>query len=102
MRFSLLLLCSNLLLLAQTTPDKPEKGVLAGKVLNSVTDEPVRKAQVALMNMRDRKSTRLNSSHLGISYAVFCLKKKNNPRPPNALLVDPHRPRRKLPHPQDR
>src|SRR5205814_8961632 len=28
---------------------------------------------------RDRKSTRLNSSHLGISYAVFCLKKKNNP-----------------------
>src|SRR5262245_62813103 len=28
---------------------------------------------------RDRKSTRLNSSHLGISYAVFCLKKKNTP-----------------------
>src|SRR5436853_1501468 len=27
--------------------------------------------------LRDRKSTRLNSSHLGISYAVFCLKKKN-------------------------
>src|SRR5258705_6059357 len=27
---------------------------------------------------KDRKSTRLNSSHLGISYAVFCLKKKNN------------------------
>src|SRR5436853_4876346 len=27
---------------------------------------------------RDRKSTRLNSSHLGISYADFCLKKKNN------------------------
>src|SRR5256885_7166442 len=26
---------------------------------------------------RDRKSTRLNSSHLVISYAVFCLKKKN-------------------------
>src|SRR5947199_2888752 len=26
---------------------------------------------------RDRKSTRLNSSYLGISYAVFCLKKKN-------------------------
>src|ERR1022692_760263 len=28
----------------------------------------------------DRKSTRLNSSHLVISYAVFCLKKKNNMR----------------------
>src|SRR5258705_9082367 len=26
--------------------------------------------------LSDRKSTRLNSSHLGISYAVFCLKKK--------------------------
>src|ERR1035438_10072486 len=28
------------------------------------------------INWPDRKSTRLNSSHLGISYAVFCLKKK--------------------------
>src|SRR5215510_85154 len=27
---------------------------------------------------RDRKSTRLNSSHVAISYAVFCLKKKND------------------------
>src|SRR5438045_6567140 len=34
---------------------------------NGVVDE---------MGMQDRKSTRLNSSHLGISYAVFCLKKK--------------------------
>src|SRR5262245_64000508 len=30
--------------------------------------------------VRDRKSTRLNSSHLGISYAVFCLKKKKKTR----------------------
>src|SRR5262245_63768142 len=30
----------------------------------------------------DRKSTRLNSSHLGISYAVFCLKKKKFDSPP--------------------
>src|SRR5437899_10178032 len=30
---------------------------------------------------RDRKSTRLNSSHLGISYAVFCLKKKIKNQP---------------------
>src|SRR5205814_8644816 len=29
-----------------------------------------------MTNIIDRKSTRLNSSHLGISYAVFCLKKK--------------------------
>src|SRR5256885_9777107 len=32
----------------------------------------------ALHVSEDRKSTRLNSSHLVISYAVFCLKKKNN------------------------
>src|SRR5690606_41134935 len=32
--------------------------------------------------VRDRKSTRLNSSHVKISYAVFCLKKK---KPPSAL-----------------
>src|SRR5947209_10108148 len=30
---------------------------------------------------RDRKSTRLNSSHANISYAVFCLKKKNKSTP---------------------
>src|SRR5688572_32586714 len=30
---------------------------------------------------RDRKSTRLNSSHSQISYAVFCLKKKNKEKP---------------------
>src|SRR5256885_4893475 len=34
----------------------------------------------ALFKFRDRKSTRLNSSHLVISYAVFCLKKKQNPQ----------------------
>src|SRR3712207_7091264 len=31
-----------------------------------------------LVELRDRKSTRLNSSHANISYAVFCLKKKQN------------------------
>src|SRR3712207_7027164 len=33
----------------------------------------------AMENALDRKSTRLNSSHANISYAVFCLKKKNVP-----------------------
>src|SRR3712207_6906494 len=33
-------------------------------------------AQAAIYYARDRKSTRLNSSHANISYAVFCLKKK--------------------------
>src|ERR1022692_519812 len=36
----------------------------------------------------DRKSTRLNSSHLVISYAVFCLKKKTNPVHGRALRVE--------------
>src|SRR5437899_4810719 len=35
-----------------------------------------RKPDFSAAARRDRKSTRLNSSHLGISYAVFCLKKK--------------------------
>src|SRR3712207_7587968 len=34
----------------------------------------------------DRKSTRLNSSHANISYAVFCLKKKKNTIPSTTLL----------------
>src|SRR5438874_7096033 len=38
--------------------------------------DPNRSANLALL--QDRKSTRLNSSHVEISYAVFCLKKKNN------------------------
>src|SRR2546430_7937102 len=49
---------------------------------------------------QDRKSTRLNSSHSQISYAVFCLKKKPQPRPDdpstappiNADLLLPQRP----------
>src|SRR3712207_8201054 len=36
----------------------------------------IRPQEIAL-KVRDRKSTRLNSSHANISYAVFCLKKKN-------------------------
>src|SRR3712207_7773826 len=40
---------------------------------------PLREAGHAVEQQpRDRKSTRLNSSHANISYAVFCLKKKNN------------------------
>src|SRR3989454_4118966 len=41
---------------------------------------------------RDRKSTRLNSSHLVISYAVFCLKKKKK-------KITHHHPRVEAPHP---
>src|SRR2546426_4505472 len=38
--------------------------------------DPGHAAQCFVEQVRDRKSTRLNSSHLVISYAVFCLKKK--------------------------
>src|SRR5256885_12662862 len=37
----------------------------------------------------DRKSTRLNSSHLVISYAVFCLKKKKGSKHPKANPIQP-------------
>src|SRR5437868_11837577 len=37
--------------------------------------------------MEDRKSTRLNSSHVSISYAVFCLKKKNNKQSKRSLWI---------------
>src|SRR3712207_7186870 len=37
-------------------------------------------ARAEAVDGEDRKSTRLNSSHANISYAVFCLKKKNTPR----------------------
>src|SRR3712207_8754648 len=50
----------------------PEVDLAAGR------DDACRQGEVVLQ--QDRKSTRLNSSHANISYAVFCLKKKNNYR----------------------
>src|SRR5438045_8050387 len=41
------------------------------------------RAQACSRSEADRKSTRLNSSHLGISYAVFCLKKKKKKKTKN-------------------
>ena len=57
---------SNLLSLQNTSKllDTTSTRLSTGKKVNSALDNP------------DRKSTRLNSSHLDISYAVFCLKKK--------------------------
>src|SRR2546430_10228119 len=51
--------------------------------------EPGRPEEI-LERMRgeDRKSTRLNSSHSQISYAVFCLKKKNSFCPPHSRTTD--------------
>src|SRR3989442_4844487 len=50
----------------------------------------VRKADPAVsVDVRDRKSTRLNSSHVRISYAVFCLKKKKTHAPRLTLRTAP-------------
>src|SRR6267378_6352359 len=61
-----------------------QQHLLAGRVRIAVDQN----AQAA-----DRKSTRLNSSHVEISYAVFCLKKKNRNRPTMArhiIAYPPH------------
>src|SRR5256886_10946153 len=50
---------------------------LIGELLLRPGDRmPTEKELAARLGTRDRKSTRLNSSHSQISYAVFCLKKK--------------------------
>src|SRR3712207_1004983 len=51
----------------------------SGMILNPITlgpDATLREAVALMQRFKDRKSTRLNSSHANISYAVFCLKKK--------------------------
>src|SRR5207302_2462367 len=54
----------------------------AGRWSLDLQAQPMRAAVVLQRSgtLRDRKSTRLNSSHVRISYAVFCLKKKNQGR----------------------
>src|SRR5436305_9519265 len=47
----------------------------------------------------DRKSTRLNSSHVRISYAVFCLKKKKSDSTPALSTITTPSPAHKLPRP---
>src|SRR5256886_12243926 len=48
---------------------------------------PLRNPTVAAKALADRKSTRLNSSHSQISYAVFCLKKKKHNTQSHAITV---------------
>src|SRR5256885_8231991 len=57
--------------------------------LDTVHATFVREVQPGEMVVIDRKSTRLNSSHLVISYAVFCLKKKKKALRPVADYVPP-------------
>src|SRR5436309_12259501 len=63
-------------------PNLPISRGLAGETILIVEDD----ADVRTYT-RDRKSTRLNSSHVKISYAVFCLKKKKKNAVINILLL---------------
>ena len=58
--------------------DANTSGLLSDDALIGWTLEDV---SLRYADGQDRKSTRLNSSHLGISYAVFCLKKKKKKKP---------------------
>src|SRR5436190_14697200 len=52
------------------------------------TSRPRNAAQSSGVHSQDRKSTRLNSSHTVISYAVFCLKKKKEIISPTRIRAD--------------
>src|SRR3989442_5964649 len=65
-------------------------GGLGSRLRPAVSDRPKPMAEVARRPFLDRKSTRLNSSHVRISYAVFCLKKKTTHQSyvrPSAAIV---------------
>src|SRR5205814_8887277 len=66
-------------------PQRRDVGTRRGRSARAVSDG--REAPAGTKDREDRKSTRLNSSHLGTSYAVFCLKKKN--RTPSCLSRPP-------------
>src|SRR5690625_5964224 len=51
-------------------------GILSGPFIGNPLHDGEDRLDIDLVRKPDRKSTRLNSSHVAISYAVFCLKKK--------------------------
>src|SRR5262245_63129696 len=62
-----------------------QSGETVGAVGHRIVHGGPRYLESSKITSEDRKSTRLNSSHLGISYAVFCLKKKRENQPPRRL-----------------
>src|SRR3712207_2752944 len=54
------------------------QGALEKVLFRDIKDFNLLYNKIGNMKTKDRKSTRLNSSHANISYAVFCLKKKKN------------------------
>src|SRR2546430_9277005 len=61
--------------------DHRENGVTTVTVFTPCCGKPLQ------VTKKDRKSTRLNSSHSQISYAVFCLKKKTKGTPCHAVIL---------------
>src|SRR5690625_5884850 len=53
-----------------------EEGLITGLKITKILEVGEGEEPLVII-IKDRKSTRLNSSHVAISYAVFCLKKKN-------------------------
>src|SRR2546427_5834321 len=62
--------------LMTTERQRPYGASPGGEVTTSFPNKPCSSSKGPAVKNRDRKSTRLNSSHSQISYAVFCLKKK--------------------------
>src|SRR2546422_9803983 len=60
---------------------------LGGLYLSAGAPDDARRVFLEALEEQDRKSTRLNSSHGYISYAVFCLKKKKNKKESENTLV---------------
>src|SRR2546426_1966228 len=80
------------------SPRRSSSSVTADRsALSSTLSETLTSDVVTTSKVRDRKSTRLNSSHLVISYAVFCLKKKKKNKKSTELLQR-NITRRKEPH----
>src|SRR5690625_6897055 len=67
--------CSSSLIRLVSHWDKPMSVANSKATLRSIIPDVLPRPKTP---PGDRKSTRLNSSHVAISYAVFCLKKKNN------------------------
>src|SRR5256885_10156297 len=64
------------------------RGPAPGSFRQSGSAEELRAQYASWLRSVDRKSTRLNSSHLVISYAVFCLKKKKKKKRKSVVSTD--------------
>src|SRR2546430_4818410 len=74
---------SRRLLITDPNPTSPALRIRA----SASSDTPCESIETMRDTCGDRKSTRLNSSHSQISYAVFCLKKKTKSHPLGALVL---------------